>query len=124
MANYVDGFVLPVPKKNAAAYRRIATLASKVWCEHGALEYFEAMGDDVKPGKLTSFPQSVKLKAGEVPWFSWIVYKSRKHRDQVNAKVMKDPRLAKWMTPAAMPFDARRMIYGGFKVMVSRSNGR
>ena len=119
MANYVDGFVLPIPKKNAAKYRAIAQLAGKVWRDHGALQYVEAMGDDVKPGKWTSFPQSVKLKAGEVPWFSWIVFKSRKHRDQVNAKVMKDPRLAKMMNPEAMPFDGKRMIYGGFKVMVS-----
>jgi uncharacterized protein YbaA (DUF1428 family) len=119
MANYVDGFVLPIPRKNAAAYRRIARKAGKVWREHGALEYVEAIADDVKPGKHTSFPQSVKLKPGEVVWFSWIVYKSRKHRDAVNAKVMKDPRLAKMMDPKAMPFDGKRMIFGGFRVMVS-----
>ena len=117
MARYVDGFVLPVPKKNAAAYRRIARKAGKIWREHGALAYYECMGEDVKPGKLTSFPQSVKLKPGEAVWFSWIVYKSRKHRDQVNAKVMKDPRLA-GMGPDKMPFDAKRMIYGGFQVEV------
>ena len=117
MARYVDGFVLPVPKKNAAAYRRIARKAGKIWREHGALAYFECRGEDVKPGKLTSFPQSVKLKPGEVVWFSWIVYKSRKHRDQVNAKVMKDPRLA-GMPPDKMPFDGKRMIYGGFEVQV------
>jgi uncharacterized protein YbaA (DUF1428 family) len=117
MARYVDGFVLPVPKKNAAAYRRIATKAGRIWREHGALEYYECMGEDVKPGKLTSFPQSVKLKPGEVVWFSWIVFKSRKHRDQVNAKVMKDPRLAR-ISPDAMPFDGKRMIYGGFEVKV------
>ena len=119
MANYVDGFVLPIPKKNAAVYRRIAQKMGKICREHGALEYVEAIADDVKPGKWTSFPQSVKLKAGEAVWFSWIVYKSRKHRDAVNAKVMKDPRVANMMDPKAMPFDGKRMIYGGFRVMVS-----
>ena len=117
MANYVDGFVLPVPKKNIAAYRRLARKAGKIWREHGALEYVEAIADDVKPGKWTSFPQSVKLKPGEVVWFSWIVYKSRKHRDAVNAKVMKDKRFTNSNEP--MPFDGKRMIYGGFRVMVS-----
>jgi uncharacterized protein YbaA (DUF1428 family) len=117
MGRYVDGFVLPIPKRNAEKYRRIAQKAGKIWREHGALEYVECIGDDVKPGKLTSFPQSVKLKAGEVVWFSWIVYKSRKHRDRVNARVMKDPRIT-GMGPAAMPFDARRMIYGGFQARV------
>ena len=115
---YVDGFVLPIPKRNTAAYRRIAQLAGKVWRDHGALEYRESIADDVKPGKRTSFPQSVKLKKNEVAWFSWIVFKSRKHRDQVNARVMKDPRLANMMDPKKMPFDATRMIYGGFKVVV------
>ena len=118
MARYVDGFVLPVPKKNVAAYRRIAQKAGKIWREHGALEYRECVGDDVKKGKFTSFPQSVKLKPGETVLFSWIVYKSRAHRDRVNAKVMKDPRLAKMMDPKEMPFDGKRMIYGGFKVVV------
>jgi len=118
MANYVDGFVIPVPKKKIDAYRRMALKAGKNWREHGALEFRECIADDVKPGKVTSFPQSVKLKAGEVVWFSFIVYKSRKHRDRVNAKVMKDPRLASMMDPKGMPFDAKRMIYGGFKVMV------
>jgi len=118
MANYVDGFVIPVPKKKIDAYRRMALKAGKIWREHGALEFRECIADDVKPGKVTSFPQSVKLKAGEVVWFSFIVYKSRKHRDRVNAKVMKDPRLASMMDPKGMPFDAKRMIYGGFKVMV------
>ena len=116
MARYVDGFVLPIPKKNAAAYRRMARKAGKIWREHGALEYVECIGDDVKPGKHTSFPQSVKLKPGEVVWFSFIVYKSRKHRDRVNAQVMKDPRTQ--MDPAAMPFDGKRMIYGGFATRV------
>jgi uncharacterized protein YbaA (DUF1428 family) len=118
MARYVDGFVLPIPNKNVNAYRRIAALAGKVWRDHGALEYVECAADDVKPGKTTSFPQSVKLKAGETVFFSFIVFKSRAHRDRVNAKVMKDPRLAKMMDPTAMPFDAKRMIYGGFKAVV------
>jgi len=117
MARYVDGFVLPIPKKNAAAYRRMARKAGRIWREHGALEYRECIAEDVKPGKLTSFPQSVKLKGNEVVWFSWIVYKSRKHRDQVNARVMKDPRLG-GMDPSQMPFDGKRMIYGGFEVQV------
>ena len=115
---YVDGYVLPVPKKNLQAYRRMAQQAGKVWRDHGALEYAECVADDVKPGKLTSFPQSVKLKPGEIVVFSWIVFKSRAHRDRVNAKVMKDPRLAKMMDPKALPFDGKRMIWGGFKVLV------
>ena len=115
--SYVDGFVLPVPKKNLAAYRRMATKAGKIWREHGALEYVEAIADDVKKGKWTSFPQSVKLKPTEVVWFSWIVYKSRKHRDSVNAKVMKDKIFAD-MNPKNMPFDGKRMFWGGFKSMV------
>jgi len=116
---YIDGFVLPVPKKKLDAYRRIARKAGKIWREHGALEYVECVADDVKPGKVTSFPQAVKLKSGEAVWFSWIVYKSRQHRDRVNAKVMKDKRLAPMMDPKAMPFDGKRMFWGGFKVMVS-----
>ena len=115
---YVDGFVLPVPKKNLAAYRDMARKAGKVWRDHGALEVKECVAEDVKVGKLTSFPQSVKLKPGETVVFSWIVYKSRAHRDRVNAKVMKDPRLAKMMDPKKMPFDAKRMIYGGFETLV------
>jgi uncharacterized protein YbaA (DUF1428 family) len=118
MARYVDGFVVPVPRRNVQAYRRIARQAGKVWRDHGALEYIECAADDVKPGKSTSFPQSVKLKAGETVVFSWIVYKSRKDRDRINAKVMKDPRLANMMDPKKMPFDGRRMIYGGFKTIV------
>jgi len=118
MTHYVDGFVLPVPKKNVPAYRRMAQKAGKVWREHGALEYIECVADDVKPGKYTSFPQSVKLKRGETVCFSWIVYKSRKHRDRVNAKVMKDKRISGMMDPKSMPFDARRMFWGGFKSMV------
>jgi uncharacterized protein YbaA (DUF1428 family) len=115
---YVDGFIVPVPVKNLRAYRRIAQQAGKVWREHGALEYREFVADDVKVGKWTSFPRSVKLKRGETVVFSWIVYRSRDHRDRVNAKVMKDKRLAKMMDPKAMPFDAKRMIYGGFKVLI------
>ena len=115
---YVDGFVVPVPKRKAAAYRAMARKTAKVWREHGALEYRECIADDVKWGKRTSFPRSVKLKGNEVVWFSWIVYKSRKDRDRILAKVMKDKRLALMMDPKKMPFDAKRMIYGGFKVMV------
>ncbi|MGB2933112.1 MAG: DUF1428 domain-containing protein [Methyloceanibacter sp.] len=114
---YVDGFIVPVPKKQLDAYRRLARKAGKIWREHGALELRECVADDVKVGKLTSFPRSVKLKPNETVVFSWIVYKSRAHRDRVNAKVMKDPRFA-GMDMSAMPFDAKRMIYGGFKVLV------
>ncbi|MCC6212028.1 MAG: DUF1428 domain-containing protein [Burkholderiales bacterium] len=116
--SYVDGFVVPVPKKSKEAYLRIARRAGKVWRDHGALAYVEAVADDVKWGKRTSFPRSVKRKVSETVWFSYIVYKSRKHRDAVLKKVMKDRRLASMMDPKAMPFDGRRMIYGGFKVMV------
>jgi uncharacterized protein YbaA (DUF1428 family) len=118
MSHYVDGFVLPVPKKKLQAYRRMAQKAGKIWREHGAIDFRECVADDVKVGKLTSFPRSVKLKRGETVVFSWIVYKSRADRDRINAKVMKDPRLADMMDPKAMPFDAKRMIYGGFKVLV------
>ena len=117
MAKYIDGFVVPVPKKNIEKYRKVAKLAGKVWKEYGALEYIECVADDVKPGKITSFPQSVKLKNGEVVFFSWIVYKSRASRDRINKKVMADPRI-KNMGPEMMPFDGKRMIYGGFKEMV------
>jgi uncharacterized protein YbaA (DUF1428 family) len=116
---YVDGFIVPVPKKKLPAYRRLARLAAKVWREHGALEYRECVADDVKRGKLTSFPRSVKLKPSETVIFAWIVYKTRAHRDRVNAKVMKDPRFA-GMDMTAMPFDGKRLIFGGFKVMVER----
>jgi uncharacterized protein YbaA (DUF1428 family) len=115
---YVDGFIVPVPKKKLAAYRELARKAGKVWREHGALEYRECVAEDVKPGKLTSFPQSVKLKPQETVVFSWIVYKSRKHRDRVNAKVMKDPRLADMMDVKKLPFDGKRMIYGGFEMIL------
>ncbi|HET6343129.1 MAG TPA: DUF1428 domain-containing protein [Gemmatimonadota bacterium] len=115
---YVDGFVVPVPVKKLDVYRRMARKAGKVWRDHGALEYRECVADDVKPGKLTSFPQAVKLKRGETVVFSWITYRSRAHRDSVNAKVMKDPRVAKMMDPKSNPFDFKRLIYGGFKVMI------
>jgi uncharacterized protein YbaA (DUF1428 family) len=118
MAHYVDGFLLPIPKRNVDAYRRMARKAGKTWREHGALEYRECVADDVKMGKVTSFPQSVKPERDETGVFSWIVYKSRAHRDRVNAKVMNDPRLADTMDSKAMPFDAKRMIYGGIKVVV------
>lgn len=114
---YVDGFVVPVPKSNLDQYREISTQCGKVWMEYGALQYRESVADDVKPGKLTSFPQSVDLKEDETVIFSWIVYQSRAHRDEVNDKVMKDPRIA-GMSPETMPFDARRMIYGGFEMIV------
>jgi uncharacterized protein YbaA (DUF1428 family) len=116
--SYVDGFIVPVPKKKLNDYRQMAKKAGKVWREHGALEFRESVADDVKVGKWTSFPRSVKLKSNETVVFSWIVYRSRAHRDRVNAKVMKDKRLAEMMNAAAMPFDAKRMIYGGFKIMV------
>lgn len=115
---YVDGFVVPVPKKKVDAYRRMARKAGKIWREHGALEVRESVADDVKWGKRTSFLRSVKLKAGETVMFSYIVYKSRADRDRVNAKVLKDKRLAAMMDPKGMPFDAKRMIYGGFKTLV------
>ena len=115
---YVDGFVVPVPKRNLKAYRRLAAKAGRIWREHGAVDYWECVADDVKPGKVTSFPRSVKLKAGETVLFSWIVFKSRAHRDQVNARVIVDPRLSAMMDGRAMPFDGTRMIYGGFKPLV------
>ena len=116
---YVDGFVVPVSKKNLPGYRRMAQKAGMVWREHGALEVRECVADDVAVGKLTSFPRAVKLKPGETVVFSWITYKSRAHRDRVNAKVMKDPRLAKMMQPNGMPFDGKRLIYGGFKLLLA-----
>ena len=111
---YADGFVVPVPKKNLAAYWRMARRAARVWRDHGALEYREFLADDVKWGKRTSFPRSVKLKDTEVVVFAYIVYRSRKDRDRVLAKVMKDKRLADMMDPKTLPFDGKRMIYGGF----------
>ena len=115
---YVDGFVLPVPKKHLQTYRRIAQRAGKVWRDHGALEVRECVGDDLNVKMGVPFARSVKLKGGETVVFSWIVFTSRAHRDRVNAKVMKDPRIAKMMDPTSMPFDHKRMLYGGFKIMV------
>lgn len=115
---YVDGFVLPVPKKHADAYRKMASLASEVWMDHGALEYRECIAEDVKPGKVTSFPQAVQMKKNETVVFSWIVYKSRADRDRINKKVMADPRLADMMSPDNMLFDGMRMFWGGFDVIV------
>jgi uncharacterized protein YbaA (DUF1428 family) len=114
--SYVDGFVVPVPKGKLAAYRRLARKAGKVWLEHGALRYVECVADDVQPGKVTSFPQAVKLEADEVVVFSWITYASRRDRDRVNKKVMSDPRLK--MDPKDLPFDGARMFWGGFRPMV------
>ena len=116
---YVDGFIVPVPKKNMQAYLKMAKKAAKVWKDHGALEVRECAADDVKVGKWTSFPRSVKMKSGETVMFSYIVFKSRKDRDRVNAKVMKDPRLTDMMNMKSSPFDGKRMIYGGFKVTVA-----
>jgi len=118
MPRYVDGFVIPVPKKKLAAYRRMAKAASKVWMSHGALEYFECRGDDLKTKGMGSFPRMAKTRPGETVIFSWVLYKSRAHRDRVNAKVMADPRLQKMMT-GPMPFDVKRMAYGGFKTVVA-----
>lgn len=112
---YVDGFVLPVPKRNLQAYRRIARMAGKLWREHGALEFRECAGDDLQPKGVVPFTRIVRTKPGETVMFSWITYKSRAHRDRVNAKVMSDPRMAEMGT---CPFDAKRMVCGGFKVLV------
>ena len=117
---YVDGYVVPVQKRKVAAYRRMAQKAGKVWREHGALEVVECVADDVQPGKVTSFPQAVKLKPGETVVFSYIVYKSRAQRDRINAKVMQDPRIKDMMGDMKdMPLDGKRMFWGGFKVIVS-----
>jgi uncharacterized protein YbaA (DUF1428 family) len=115
MAKYVDGFVLPVPKRNIAAYRRMAQTAGKVWRDHGALDYKECVGDDLNIKMGMPFPRGIRSKTGETIVFAYIVYKSRAHRDKVNAKVMKDPRLK---MPKSMPFDVKRMLYGGFNVIV------
>jgi uncharacterized protein YbaA (DUF1428 family) len=115
---YVDGYLLPVPKKNLRAYMRIASRAGKVWRKHGALEYRECAGDDLRAKWGVPFPRVLKLKPGETAVFSWIVFKSRAHRNRVNAKVMKDPELARLMDPQAMPFDATRMAFGGFRAVV------
>jgi uncharacterized protein YbaA (DUF1428 family) len=119
MAFYVDGYVLPVPKKHLGAYRRMARTGAKVWRKHGALQYMECTGDDLNPKWAgIKFPRTVRLKAGETVIFSFVVFKSRAHRDRVNARVMKDPSLSQAMKDSPMPFDARRMAYGGFKVLV------
>ena len=115
---YVDGYVLPVPKKHLQTYRRMAQKAGRIWREHGALEFREWVGDDLNVKWGVSLPRRIKLKRGETVVFSWIGFKSRAHRDRVNAKVMKDPRFAKMMNPKAMPFDIKRMVYGGFKILV------
>lgn len=116
---YVDGFVVPVPKRKLASYRKMASKAGKIWREHGALEFHECAGDDVPYGKRTSFPRSVKLKSNETVLFSWIVYRSRAHRDRVMKKVMADKRMDAMISGKDMPFDAKRMIFGGFKTIVS-----
>lgn len=118
MSMYVDGFLVPVPAANLAAYKKLSQRAGKIWMEFGALQYIECAADDVKPGKHTSFPQAVKLKEGEVVVFSWIVYKNKRERDRINKKVMADPRLADMMDPKKMPFDGKRMMFGGFKSIV------
>jgi uncharacterized protein YbaA (DUF1428 family) len=115
---YVDGFVVPVPTQKLADYRRMSRKAGRIWREHGALEYKECVADDVKPGKWTSFPQAVELRPDETVVFAYIVYANRKARDRVNAKVMSDPRLKAMMDPQALPFDGKRMFWGGFKVFV------
>ncbi len=117
MTRYVDGFVLPVPRKNVAAYRRMASQAGKIWRKYGALEFRECIGDDLKVKGLVPFPKMAKTKSSETVFFSYIVYKSKAHRNQVNARVMKDPKIAKMMGKKS-PFDAKRMAYGGFKVLV------
>ncbi len=117
---YVDGFVVPVPKDKVEAYRKLAETAGAVWREHGALEYREWIAEDVKPGQVTSFPQAVQLKDDEVVFFSWITYNSREERDAINEKVMKDPRLADSMDPNNLPFDGKRMFWGGFDAFVSK----
>jgi uncharacterized protein YbaA (DUF1428 family) len=115
---YVDGFIVPVPKKKVDAYRRMARKAGKIWKEYGALEFRECIADDVKKGKVTSYPQAVKLRPSETVVFSWIVYKSRAHRDRINAKVMNDPRFLEMMDTKDFPFDAKRTVHGGFKLLV------
>ncbi|HYQ25703.1 MAG TPA: DUF1428 domain-containing protein [Polyangiaceae bacterium] len=114
--SYVDGFVVPVPKTKLEDYKRLARTASQVWREYGALEYREWIADDVKPGKLTSFPQSVALGEDETVVFAWITYESRAHRDAVNEKVMQDPRMK--TDPSKWPFDGKRMIFGGFAPLI------
>ena len=118
MPNYVDAFVIPIPKKKIAAYRKMAALGCKVWMDHGALDYKECIGEDLKAPFALPFPKGIRAKPGETVVFSWILYKSRAHRDRTNQAVMKDPRLAAFMNPKDMPFDVKRMLYGGFEVLV------
>jgi uncharacterized protein YbaA (DUF1428 family) len=118
--SYVDGYVLPVPKKNMAAYKRMAQKASEIWRSHGALEYRECVGDDLNTPMGVSFPKIAKTKPGETVVFAWIVYKNKAQRDKVNAKVMKDPRIQKMMDTTKMPFDCKRMTMGGFEVLVEK----
>jgi len=118
MTRYVDGYILPLPKKNIGAYREMAAKAGQVWKEHGALEYVECIAEDVKPGKVTSFPQAVKLEEDETVVFGWVVFESRAERDRINALVMRDPRLA-GMNPKTLPFDGMRMFWGGFELFVA-----
>jgi uncharacterized protein YbaA (DUF1428 family) len=118
MAEYVDGFVLPLPKKNVEAYRRLAKKMSKIWREYGALDYRECVGDDLNVKFGLPFPRGIKSKPGETVVFAWIVYKSRAHRDRINAKIMKDPRMGEACDPGNMPFDCQRMLVGGFKTIV------
>jgi uncharacterized protein YbaA (DUF1428 family) len=122
MPHYVDGFVVPVPRRNLEAYRRMAEQAGRIWMEHGALEYREFVGEDVKPGKVTSFPQSVQLKDDEVVVLAWILYNSREHRDSVNAKVMEDSRMKAMMDHKSLPFDGMRMFWGGFESLIELSS--
>jgi len=117
--SYVDGFIIPLPAANIEAYRDYATRVGKIWREHGALSIRECLGDDVPPGELTSFPQSVALKEGETVVFSWVEYASREKRDEVMDKVMQDPRMQALMDAGAMPFDGKRMIYGGFRTLIA-----
>ena len=117
---YVDGFVLPIPTSKLDEYRELSNKCADIWLEYGALEYRESVADDVKPGKLTSFPQSVNLEEGETVVLSWIVYESRAKRDEINRKVEQDPRMADMMQPGAMPFDGKRMFYGGFEMFLDR----
>ncbi len=117
--HYVDGYVLPVPKKNLRAYMVMAKKAGRIWREHGALDYKECIGDDLKPKGVTPFPRSIKLKSGETVVFSYVAFKSRAHRNQVNGRVMKDPRIQRMCEGKPMPFDVKRMVYGGFKVAVA-----
>ncbi len=119
MGQYVDGFIVPVPKKNLQKYRKLAKSFGKIFREYGALKYVECLADDIKKGKITSFPRSVKLKAGETVFFSWVIYKSRAQRNAINKKVMKDPRVAKMIDKKKLPFDGKRMFFGGFKTFVT-----